>query len=45
VAQPADDLTKPRMHWPEAVYTKIMSTPDDVLWAKMSETTPPVAVD
>jgi catechol 2,3-dioxygenase-like lactoylglutathione lyase family enzyme len=45
VAQPADDLTKPRMHWPEAVYDRIMSTPDDVLWDKMSETTPPVAVD
>jgi catechol 2,3-dioxygenase-like lactoylglutathione lyase family enzyme len=45
VAQPADDLTKPRMHWPEAVYSRIMGTPDDVLWDKMSETTPPVAVD
>jgi catechol 2,3-dioxygenase-like lactoylglutathione lyase family enzyme len=45
VAQPADDLTKPRMHWPEGVYSRIMGTPDDVLWDKMSETTPPVAID
>jgi len=30
------------MHYPPGVLEKVMSVPDDVVWEKFSETTPPV---
>ena len=42
VANPSFDENKPHMHYPPGVLEKVMSVPDDVVWEKFSETTPPV---
>ena len=44
VAQPAGDTGMPRL-LPEDHYDMVMSLPDQVVWDRMSETTPPVAAD
>jgi len=44
VAQPAGDTGMPRL-MPEDHYDTVMSLPDQVVWDRMSETTPPVAAD
>jgi catechol 2,3-dioxygenase-like lactoylglutathione lyase family enzyme len=45
VAQPPIDTTNPLMQSNLAHYERIRSMPDQVVWDKFSETTPPVAVD
>jgi hypothetical protein len=45
VPQPPIDTTNPLMQSDLARYEKVRSIPDDVVWDKFSETTPPVAVD
>lgn len=46
VPQPPYDPGKPRMRgYPEPLYQAIITTPDDVLAARASETEPPVKVD
>jgi catechol 2,3-dioxygenase-like lactoylglutathione lyase family enzyme len=44
VPQPVIDPTKPHMGYPPAAYEKLMTMPDDVVTARMSEPTPPVKV-
>ena len=44
VPQPATDGSKPRMHYPKAVYEAIMATSDDDVWAMASHPEPPVPV-
>ncbi len=44
LVNPPIDPTKPHARYPEAVYRKLMETPDDVLSAAMSESDPPVRV-
>lgn len=44
VPQPAADTGMPRL-MPEDHYDMVMSLPDQVVWDRMSETTPPVAAD
>jgi catechol 2,3-dioxygenase-like lactoylglutathione lyase family enzyme len=44
VPQPPYDDTIPHMH-PGDSYEKIMAVPDDEVWSRFSETTPPVALD
>jgi len=46
VPQPAADPTKPQLVFPtQEIYDTAMSTPDEVLWERASETTPPVRVE
>lgn len=42
VPNPPIDWTKPHMVYPKSVYERLMSTPDDELTARLSETDPPV---
>lgn len=44
VVNPGFDAAKPHMHYPPGAVEKLMSIPDDVVWEKFSETTPPVDV-
>ncbi len=44
LANPPIDRTKPHAKYPEAVYRRLMETPDDILIAAMSESEPPVKV-
>ena len=44
VSQPSSDTGMPRL-MPEDHYDMVMSLPDQVVWDRMSETTPPVAAD
>ncbi|WP_323672836.1 VOC family protein [Candidatus Poriferisodalis multihospitum] len=44
VPQPSGDTGMPRL-MPEDHYDMVMSLPDQVVWDRMSETTPPVAAD
>src|SRR4051794_3867111 len=44
VAQPPIDPSKPHMAYPPAVYERLMTMPDDVLTARLSQPDPPVAV-
>ena len=44
VPQPSADTGRPRL-MPEDHYDMVMSLPDQVVWDRMSETTPPVAAD
>lgn len=44
VGQPAIDPSKPHMVYPPEAYKKLMTMPDDVVTARMSEPTPPVTV-
>ncbi len=43
VPQPPIDPSKPHMHYPAAVYEKMMATPDDVITASASFAEPPVS--
>ena len=43
VPNPPIDPSKPHLAYPADVYESLMSMPDDVLTARMSESTPPVA--
>ena len=45
VAQPDRDESLPSMHYPPGVIDKIMGLPDDVAWANLSVTDPPVPLD
>jgi catechol 2,3-dioxygenase-like lactoylglutathione lyase family enzyme len=45
VPQPPTDPTQPQMHYPPALYERIISMPDQQMWETASEPTPPVAVD
>jgi catechol 2,3-dioxygenase-like lactoylglutathione lyase family enzyme len=45
VPQPASDATKPQMHYPPAVYARMMAMTDQEMWERASETTPPVSVE
>jgi catechol 2,3-dioxygenase-like lactoylglutathione lyase family enzyme len=45
VAQPEFDESLPNMHYPPAVRTAIMAMPDADVWSRLSESTPPVALD
>jgi catechol 2,3-dioxygenase-like lactoylglutathione lyase family enzyme len=42
VAQPANDLSKPRMNYPAPIYDALMGMSDGDIWNRVSETTPPV---
>ena len=42
---PPFDEAKPHMQYPPGVLQKVMAVPDEVVWEKFSETTPPVQVD
>jgi catechol 2,3-dioxygenase-like lactoylglutathione lyase family enzyme len=44
VPQPPIDPAKPHMVYPPGAYEKLMTTPDDVVTARMSEPEPPVKV-
>ncbi|MEA3218771.1 MAG: hypothetical protein QOJ19_4927 [Acidimicrobiia bacterium] len=44
VAQPAINPSKPHMVYPPDAYKKLMTMPDEVVTARMSEPTPPVKV-
>ena len=44
VAQPPIDPAKPHMVWPPDAYEKLMTTPDEIITAQMSEPDPPVKV-
>jgi catechol 2,3-dioxygenase-like lactoylglutathione lyase family enzyme len=44
VPQPPIDRAKPHMVWPAEVYERLMTTPDDIITAQMSEPDPPVKV-
>jgi catechol 2,3-dioxygenase-like lactoylglutathione lyase family enzyme len=44
VAQPPIDPAKPHMRYPAEVYERLMTMPDDVLTARLSQPDPPVAV-
>jgi catechol 2,3-dioxygenase-like lactoylglutathione lyase family enzyme len=43
VPQPARDAGGPVLVYPPAAYDRVMGLPDDVVWERFSETTPPVA--
>ena len=45
LSNPPFDAAKPHMHYPPGVLEKVMSVPDEVVWDKFSETTPPVEID
>lgn len=45
VAQPPYDESLPSMHYPSGNLDKIMGLPDDVVWANLSVTDPPVPLD
>jgi catechol 2,3-dioxygenase-like lactoylglutathione lyase family enzyme len=45
VAQPPSDPTKPQMHYPAAVYDRMVAMSDQQMWDRASETTPPVIVE
>jgi catechol 2,3-dioxygenase-like lactoylglutathione lyase family enzyme len=45
VAQPTFDESLPNMHYPPAVRTAIMGMADADVWTRLSESTPPVALD
>ena len=45
VAQPSSDSTKPQMHYPAAVYDRMVAMSDQQMWERASETTPPVIVE
>ncbi len=42
---PPYDPAKPHMKYPPGVLEKMMAVPDEVVWEKFSETTPPVDID
>ena len=42
---PPYDPAKPHMKYPPGVLEKMMAVPDEVVWKKFSETTPPVNID
>ena len=42
---PPYDPAKPLMKYPPGVLEKMMAVPDEVVWKKFSETTPPVNID
>ena len=42
---PPYDPAKPHMKYPPGVLEKMMAVPDEVVWEKFSETTPPVNID
>jgi hypothetical protein len=44
VPQPPIDPSKPHMRYPPEVYERIMTMPDDVLTARLSQPDPPVVV-
>ena len=44
VPQPLIDPAKPHMRYPTEVYERLMTMPDDVLTARLSQPDPPVAV-
>jgi catechol 2,3-dioxygenase-like lactoylglutathione lyase family enzyme len=45
VPQPRSDESKPRMHYPPAVYDRMVAMTDQQMWERASETTPPVIVE
>lgn len=45
VPQPAYDPAKPNMNYPGEVRRMLMGMPDELVWKKFSETTPPVQDD
>ena len=42
---PEYDPSKPHMQYPPGVLEKMMAVPDEVVWEKFSETSPPVDID
>jgi hypothetical protein len=45
VPQPSSDPSKPQMHYPPAVYQRMVAMSDQQMWERASETTPPVIVE